>query len=431
MTGQGIGAWGAAETRFFYELTPDRILDAVEAAGLRPTGRCYALNSMENRVYDVEIEIDGAARTPSDRFRVIKFYRPGRWTNDQILAEHEFLEELDEHELPVVPPITMEVGSTLAAIEDTGLRYAIWPRIGGRIADELDDEKLRRLGRLMARVHNIGEVGVADERIRLDVNSYGRDNLAYLLEHDVLPADVRDAYRSLVEQLCDTVEPWFEGVACQRIHGDCHIGNVLWRDDDPYLVDFDDMVRGPCVQDLWLIVPGRDTVAVRDRETFLEAYEELRGFDRSTLRLVEPLRALRYIHFTAWIARRQDDPAFQRVFSDFGSERYWFEQISGLREIPTPNIIHVPVGVKLVGLPSSETPQPVTIDAPMSFLGLSQLVFNLVADSPFRQGAPALSQYAADLPQTQMVGENEATVTMKRTEGYVIHTPDGVWVEQK
>jgi Ser/Thr protein kinase RdoA (MazF antagonist) len=332
VTGQGIGAWGAAETRFFYELTPDRILDAVEAAGLRPTGRCYALNSMENRVYDVEIEIDGAARTPSDRFRVIKFYRPGRWTNDQILAEHEFLEELDEHELPVVPPINMEVGSTLAAIEDTGLRYAIWPRIGGRIADELDDEKLRRLGRLMARVHNIGEVGVADERIRLDVDSYGRDNLAYLLDHDVLPADVRDAYRSLVEQLCDTVEPWFEGVACQRIHGDCHIGNVLWRDDDPYLVDFDDMVRGPCVQDLWLIVPGRDTVAVRDRETFLEAYEELRGFDRSTLRLVEPLRALRYIHFTAWIARRQDDPAFQRVFSDFGSERYWFEQISGLRE---------------------------------------------------------------------------------------------------
>ncbi|MEE8311059.1 MAG: serine/threonine protein kinase [Candidatus Binatia bacterium] len=332
MADTSYGAWGETETRYFYELTPDRILDAIEAAGLRPTGRCYALNSMENRVYDVEVEIDETPRTPSDRFRVVKFYRPGRWSDDQILAEHEFLAQLASHELPVEPPVVMDVGSTLAVIEGTGLRYALWPRIGGRIADELDDEKLRRLGRLMARVHSVGAAGEAPERIRLDVDTYGRQNLAYLLDNDVLPPEVRDAYRSLVEQLCDTVAPWFEAAAYQRIHGDCHVGNVLWRDDDPFLVDFDDMVRGPCVQDMWLIVPGRDERALADRETFLEAYEQLCEFDRSTLKLVEPLRALRYIHFTAWIARRYDDPAFKRVFTDFGTERYWFEQVSGLRE---------------------------------------------------------------------------------------------------
>jgi len=332
LTQASSGAWGEAETRFFYELTPERILDAVEATGFRPTGRCYALNSLENRVYDVEIEVQGEVRSPSDRFRVVKFYRPGRWTDEQIFAEHDFLAALAEQELPVAPPLEIADDSTLALVEETGIRCAVWPRIGGRIADELDEERIRRLGHLMARVHNVGEYCDADSRIRLDPDTYGRENLEFLLEHDILPDSVRDSYSALVETLCTTVDPWFEAVEYQAVHGDCHIGNVLWRDEGPFLVDFDDMVRGPCVQDVWLIAPGRDPEGVHLRQAFLEAYSDFREFDHASLRLVEPLRALRYIHFTAWIARRREDPAFQRVFGDFGTERYWYEQVASLKE---------------------------------------------------------------------------------------------------
>jgi len=325
-------AWGDAETRFFYELTPDRILDAVEATGLRPTGRCNALNSMENRVYDVEIEPDEPVRTPSDRFRVIKFYRPGRWSDEQILAEHEFLADLVEYEIPVVQPLMLAGGSTLARIPEADIRYAIWPRIGGRVPDELADDQLEQIGRLLARVHNVGATRTAPSRVRIDPTSYGRANLEYLVTSGLLPDSVRDVYAGVVEQLCNMIEPLFAGVAYQRIHGDCHLGNVLWGTNGPFLVDFDDMLQGPCVQDLWLIVPGNDEYALNQRRKLVEAYEQLREFDHRTLRLIEPLRALRLVHFTAWIARRREDPAFQRLFSDFGTERYWFEQVSGLQE---------------------------------------------------------------------------------------------------
>jgi len=330
---RGAGHFGDAETRFFYELTPDRILAAVEAWGLRPTGRCLALASMENRVYQVEIELDERPRNPNDAFRVIKFYRPGRWTEQQILEEHRFLLDLVEADLPVVAPLELADGNTLARVPDVAMFAAVFPRKGGRAPDELEGEDLDRLGRLIARLHAVGALRTADARLRLDIDSYARPDLAYLVESGRLPAAVRDAYRMIFETICELADPWFRAADAQRVHGDCHRGNVLWGSEGPMLVDFDDMVVGPCVQDLWLLTPGRDEDALRRRLRMVEAYEQMREFDRAQLRLVEPLRALRVVHFSAWIARRWEDPAFPRVFPEFGSERYWFEELSTLREI--------------------------------------------------------------------------------------------------
>jgi Ser/Thr protein kinase RdoA (MazF antagonist) len=324
---------GTAETRYFYELTPDRILDAVEACGLRCTGRCLALNSMENRVYQVEVEVDEAGGGLGNRFRVVKFYRPGRWSEEQILEEHQFLRDLAEHEIPVVPPVALSGGRTLARVGDLNIWCAVFPRVGGRVPEEPDRDQLEQLGRLIARVHAVGAERQAPHRVRLDSQSYGLDDLASLLEADVMPTGLRDRYRMVVERLCEITAPWFERSAYQRIHGDCHLGNVLWGRDGAFLVDFDDMVRAPCVQDLWLLVPGRDEAARQQREILLSAYEQLRELDRASLRLIEPLRALRIVHFSAWIARRWSDPAFPRVFPDFGSERYWSEELSTLQEL--------------------------------------------------------------------------------------------------
>lgn len=329
--------WGETQTQFFHALTPDRILDAVEDAGFQCTGRVMALNSMENRVYDVEIEVEGDVRSPSERFRVVKFYRPGRWSVDQIADEHDFLLDLVEEEIPAVAPLDLgdcaiDGVDTLAETSEGGILYAVFPRVGGRIGEEFDDESLRRMGRLVARVHSVGVRGSAPDRIRLDPDTYGRGNLEYLLEANLLPESVRERYASVVRTICDIADPWFAAAESQRIHGDCHLGNVLTNDDGMFLVDFDDMVRGPCVQDLWLIEPGIDDWALGRREVLLEGYEQLRDFDRSSLKLIPPLRALRMVHFSAWIARRFEDPSFQRIFTDFGSERYWFEEVTGIQE---------------------------------------------------------------------------------------------------
>jgi Ser/Thr protein kinase RdoA (MazF antagonist) len=234
------------ETRHFYELTPERILDAVERLGFSCTGRCMALNSMENRVYDVEVETDGDADAPrASRFRIVKFYRPGRWSREQILEEHRFLLDLAEHEVPVVAPVALPSGETLATAKDIGIHYAVFPRVGGRSPDELDEEQLRQMGRLLARLHNVGAMSDASSRLRLDPTTYGRANVAYLVEAGLLPQALRDNYRATVERICDVTEPWFAEVPYQRIHGDCHLGNVLYGRDGFFLIDFDDMVRGP------------------------------------------------------------------------------------------------------------------------------------------------------------------------------------------
>lgn len=333
---------GRGAPQSFLDLTPDRILDAVESAGqsaseLRCTGRCLQLNSMENRVFEVEIEVEDESTitSPSDRFRVIKFYRPGRWTTEQILEEHRFLTDLAEEEIPVVAPIPFADGCTLKVIAiasqaaaESGTtpeehRFAVFPKQGGRAPDELAPGYAQRIGRLLARVHAVGARREAPNRLRLSPEVYGTKNLKFLLESSNLPPELERRFEDVVSEICDISSPLFGSAKFQRIHGDCHFGNLLWGREGPFLVDFDDMVTGPCVQDLWLLLPGVDAEARAVLEVMIEGYEELREFDRFSLRLIEPLRALRMVHYAAWIARRWSDPAFPRSFPHFGTHEYW------------------------------------------------------------------------------------------------------------
>ena len=329
-----LAAWGEEQTKYFYSLTPDRVLDAVETFGYRCTGRCTALNSMENRVYDVEIEVEDPAslNSPSERFRIVKFYRPGRWSKEQILEEHQFLQDLAEIEIPVVAPLRGDNGSTIYEVPGSGIFCAVFPKVGGRNPQELSKDQLPVIGRLLARMHNAGAVKEAKHRIQISYETYGLQSLDYLLDSQIIPEHLENHYSDLVEEICDISAPWFEEAEVQRIHGDCHLGNLLWGDQGPFWVDFDDMVNGPCVQDIWLILPGRDEFAKEQLEILLSAYDQMREFDYSSLCLVEPLRSIRMIHFDAWIAKRWEDPAFPRTFVEFGTDKYWNEQISQLQE---------------------------------------------------------------------------------------------------
>jgi Ser/Thr protein kinase RdoA (MazF antagonist) len=321
-------------TQFFFELTPERVLDAVEKLGVRCTGRVMALNSMENRVYEVELDQDDTPqRDRWESYRVVKFYRPGRWTKEQILEEHEFLQECRDAEIPVVPPLPFPDGTTLSEVEGSGIYYAVFPKVGGRILDEMDDNQLRQIGRLLARLHGVGSRHPFSHRMSLSIESYGRSNIEYLRSNKLIPHSVEGHYTNVAEEIFAACESWFADAPKQRLHGDCHIGNLLWSSAGCSIVDFDDSLSGPCVQDIWLLTPGRDEVSVRYRDLLLEGYQMMRNFDRSTLRLIEPLRALRMIHFTGWIARRYEDPAFKRIFVDYGTERYWREQLIALQEV--------------------------------------------------------------------------------------------------
>ncbi|MFZ9595300.1 MAG: serine/threonine protein kinase [Bdellovibrionia bacterium] len=340
---------------FFFALTPDQVLASVEASGLRCTGRCQALSSYENRVYDVELEPedskDGSLELPrspaswslsaKNRFhRVVKFYRPGRWSLEQILQEHEFLLDLDAEEIPVVAPIAFSDGQTLHRTSEGGIYYAIFPKIGGRAPDELSDEQLHQVGRLIGRIHQVGSKRVASHRVRLDPKSYGLSPLKFLIQGQFIPLEFEKRYQRAVEQICSLSQPWFDQVPVHRIHGDCHLGNLLCHpnfgrelggnDPGAFFVDFDDLVQGPAVQDLWLLIPGRDAEALAKREVLLQGYEQIRSLDRKSLRLIEPLRALRFIHYSAWIARRWSDPAFPAAFPHFGSHQYWQDEVEDL-----------------------------------------------------------------------------------------------------
>jgi Ser/Thr protein kinase RdoA (MazF antagonist) len=331
---QSHNPWGDHATQHFFSLTPEHILRAVERFGLVCTGRCLALNSMENRVYEVEIEVDDPKKikTPADRFVIVKFYRPGRWSWDQIQDEHDFLLDLAEADIPVVAPNQSSDGHSVFTDEDLGLMYAIFPKVGGRSPDELDDEQCERAGRLLARLHAVGATQAAEYRLRIDPETYGINNLKWLIDSKTLPAEIADHYKNTVERICQVSAPWFKSTPFQRIHGDCHLGNLLWSDQGPFWVDFDDMVMGPPVQDLWLMIPGRDDYAQRKLQLVLKGYEMMKPFDHGSLRLIEPLRALRFVHFAAWIGKRWDDPSFQRAFPQYGSARYWAEQLRDLQE---------------------------------------------------------------------------------------------------
>jgi len=304
----------------FLQILPEVIFDAAETLGGRCTGRFYALHALENRVYDIEME--------EGPHVIVKFYRPGRWSRETIQAEHDFLKALEENEIPVVGPLRDEIGQSI--FEINGVMFAIFPKRPGRLEPELTKEQLTRLGRFLARLHNVGATIKAAPRLRLDPQTYGRDPLKFLRDGNFIPLELASRFAAIVTQICDTIAPRFEEARYVLLHGDCHSGNILWNRDDPYFIDFDDMLYAPPVQDLWMLTGGDDEYGKERRDIVLEAYEQIRRFDMTTLRLIEPLRALRMIHFSAWIARRWQDSAFKLSFPDFGTERYWQEQIEAL-----------------------------------------------------------------------------------------------------
>lgn len=311
------------KTEFFFRLSPTRVLQAVEAAGFVPSGHCFALNALENRVYDVRLD-DG-------KHVVAKFYRPGRWGRETILDEHRLLAALVDAEIPVCAPLTFPDGETLHEIED--IYYAIWPRTGGRSPDELADDQVEMLGRLMARIHSVAADLGAPNRRTLDADSVPLQALDLLQEGDWLPPSCAARYERAVESLVETYRERSRDIEIQPIHGDCHAGNLLRGDEGWFFLDFDDMVIGPPVQDVWMLIPGRDIEADRQRRLLVEAYEQFRSFDHRSFSLIEPLRGFRFVFYAGWIARRWEDPAFPDAFPHFGTDDYWETETRDLEEL--------------------------------------------------------------------------------------------------
>ena len=308
----------------FRNLEPGDILDTLDALGFRCNGRFLALNSYENRVYKLGQE-DGEDI-------VAKFYRPGRWSDEAILEEHEFTFELEDQEIPVVAPLQVDGESLFKSGE---FRVAVFPCRGGR-APELDNtEQLKQLGRFVARIHLVGETRDFEHRPDVDIQSYGFDSRDFLLDEGFIPDEMADVYEGIAQQVLDGV------VACGdrcgnvrelRLHADFHPGNVLVAYDQFHIVDLDDARGGPAVQDLWMFLSGERNEQTPQLAALLEGYQEFRHFDARELHLVEALRSLRIMHYAAWLARRWDDPAFKQAFPWFDSRRYWDEHILSLRE---------------------------------------------------------------------------------------------------
>jgi Ser/Thr protein kinase RdoA (MazF antagonist) len=292
-----------------------------------------ALNSFENRVFQLGLEADkvGAGDTAAN-WVVAKFYRPERWSDAAILEEHAFTAELAAREIPVVPPLRIE-GTTLHRHAD--FRFAVFPRQGGR-APELDRAgTLEWLGRFLGRIHAIGRLEPFRHRTELDIASFGEEPRDWLLAHDVIPPELRDVWAGVAEQAIAGARHCFDRagpLGSIRLHGDCHMGNVLWTEAGPHFVDFDDARMGPAVQDIWMLLSGEREERTRQLHAILAGYEDFAEFEPRELHLVEALRTLRLIHYSAWIARRWHDPAFPVAFPWFATPRYWEERILELRE---------------------------------------------------------------------------------------------------
>ncbi len=308
----------------YADLLPERVLDAVEAAGHLPDGRMLALNSYENRVYQIGLE--------GDQWLVAKFYRPARWSDAQILEEHAFAMELHQHEVPVIPPLADPDGRTLH--HHQGFRFALFPRRGGRWPELEDPEVRLRIGRFLGRLHALGAVRPFQWRPAVDIEEFGEAPRRLLLSGDLIPSALRGEYETLSAEILLRVRDAFANVAPpqQRLHGDFHPGNLLWTDSGAHIVDLDDCRMGPVMQDLWLLLSGDRREMNEQLADLLEGYEEFADFPRRQLVLVEPLRALRLIHYAAWLARRWSDPAFPLHFPWFATPHYWEEQIHTLRE---------------------------------------------------------------------------------------------------
>jgi Ser/Thr protein kinase RdoA (MazF antagonist) len=304
-------------------LTPERVIEAIESTGRLTDLRIFPLNSYENRVY--QVGLDNAEPV------IVKFYRPGRWSDAQILEEHLFSDELFEAEIPVVPPLKNADGKTL--LEYQGFRFALYPRHGGR-APALDDlDSLLMLGRLVARIHAIGAQKPFQYRPHLDIKTFAEDSYQ-LISEAFIPSDLRLPYTSLCEDLIRCLKQRFSAteITLLRTHGDCHAGNILWRGDSPHFVDLDDSRMAPAMQDLWMFLSGDRAAQTAQINEVVEGYNEFYDFDPKQLHLVEALRTLRIMHYSAWLARRWQDPAFPHNFPWFNTPRYWSEHILELRE---------------------------------------------------------------------------------------------------
>jgi Ser/Thr protein kinase RdoA (MazF antagonist) len=307
-------------------LTPDTVLDALASAGFAGDGRLLALNSYENRVYQVWLE--DASRGSV----VAKFYRPGRWSEAQILEEHAFAAELADREIPVVAPLVAR-GRTLHRHAE--FLFAVYPRRGGRTPELEDPKTLEWMGRFIGRIHAIGATRPFAERPALDFDTFGREPRDWLLESGFVPADLLEAWRSATRLALEGVARCYARageVRTLRLHGDCHAGNVLWTDEGPHFVDFDDCRSGPSIQDLWMLLSGDRASMTRQLSDVLAGYEDFHDFDPRELHLLEALRTLRLIHYSAWLARRWDDPAFPAAFPWFNTQRYWQDRILELKE---------------------------------------------------------------------------------------------------
>ncbi len=308
----------------FSSLTPDRVLDAVEqACGQRCTGVIRPLPSYINRVYDVEVN--------SGEHVVAKFYRPGRWRREALLDEHAFVRACAADEIPVIAPLPFADGNTLGDVD--GISFALFPRRGGRPIEPADpgDALWGRLGALLARVHRVGERAPAPARLTLHPLITTTADLDYLLDNHFLDARETKRLETFGMDLLEAVEPLFREVETIRLHGDCQHTNVLERPDTGvFLIDFDDMMNGPPVQDLWMLLPGRPEDARVELEQLLEGYETFRPFDRRTLELIEPLRAMRMTYYLAWCARQARDAAFLQNHPDWGSRAFWAKELAEL-----------------------------------------------------------------------------------------------------
>lgn len=306
-------------------LTPDRVLAAVEALGFDTDARIFPLNSYENRVYQVGLN-DGTSV-------IIKVYRPGRWSDEQILEEHEFAQDLMELDVPVAAPMVFAGGQSL--MRDGEFRLAVFPRLAGRAPELNDDDSLAIIGRYIGRVHLAGCQKKFKVRRQLSLDIMAVESRQFLLEKDFIPAELIPAYESLTQDLIDHAESVLASTGPMkhfRIHGDCHLGNILWHQRIPHFVDFDDAMSGPAIQDLWMLLNGDRDRKQQQMTAIIRGYSDFHRFRTAELACIELLRTLRIIHYSAWLARRWEDPAFPRSFPWFNTQRYWSEHILELRE---------------------------------------------------------------------------------------------------
>jgi Ser/Thr protein kinase RdoA (MazF antagonist) len=308
----------------FYELKPDTVIDAVESIGYLSDGRIMALNSYENRVYQVGID--------ESEPLIAKFYRPQRWTDEQIGEEHRFMAQLVEQDLSVVAPMKSDTGQTLFSYDD--YRFSLFERKGGRAPELEDPEHLFQLGNTLGRIHLAGQAEPFKHRPTLDIQSYGIDSTDFI-SRELIPASLKAAYDRLTSDLLREIDAAFKragDVVYQRVHGDCHGGNILWRDDMPHFVDFDDARMAPAIQDLWMLLTGDRHQQELLLGEVIDGYNEFASFNPRELHLVEALRTLRMMNYAAWIGRRWEDPAFPMSFPWFNTERYWGEHLLELKE---------------------------------------------------------------------------------------------------